>query len=104
MVLIIPIPAKDGLIREDFKEIQGRDQLKNHHNQIFGLYSDQCVVLGRYVVRGKVETNANIRFCEISKLLYKTKKMGWRDHLSATSVLPSLHWLVIKHLIKLFKT
>ena len=61
------------------------------------------IVLGRYVVTGKVETNANIRFCEISKLLYKTKKMGWRDHLSETSVLPSLHWLVIKHLIKLFK-
>ena len=46
MVLIIPIPAKDGLIQEDFKEIQGRDQLKNRHNQFFGLYSDQCVIAG----------------------------------------------------------
>ena len=42
MVLIIPIPPKDGLIREDFKEIQGRDQLKNRYYQFIGLYSDQC--------------------------------------------------------------
>ena len=59
------------------------------------------IVLGRYVVTGKVETNANIRFCEISKLLYKTKKMGWRGHLGHLS--SALSVLVIKHSIKLFK-
>ena len=47
MVLLIPIPPKDGLIREDFKEIQGRDQLKNRYYQFIGLYSDQCDIIGQ---------------------------------------------------------
>ena len=44
VILVILITAKDELIREDFIEAKGRNQLKIHYNQFFGLSSDQCGV------------------------------------------------------------